>query len=143
VSDMSDEHEHVWVSVDFVRGGATTAWRGRMSSSDFEALIAGAYLGPFVRLERIHWWERFFDPVRKRNAVRLRRYGDDGECQDYDGVIYLRPDLIVDVALLKDCDSLFENEECIRHERPHPADEADPNPVVAKPVDLTSSGDHA
>jgi hypothetical protein len=140
---MIDEHEHVWVSVDFIRGGAATAWRGRMNGSDFDALVGGAYLGPFVRMDRIHWWERFFDSVRKRNAFRLRRYGDDGECNDYDGVIFLRPELIVDVALLKDCSALFEATECIRYERPHPADVVESKPVTANQDDRTSSGDHA
>jgi hypothetical protein len=139
---MSDDQEYVWVSVDFLRGGVATAWRGRMNGSDFEALLSGSYLGPFVRLERVHWWERYWDPAKKCNAVRMKRYGDDGECRDYDGAIFLRPELIVDVATLNDCEPLFERTECVRYEAPLPGADlaAEPQPVK---VASTSSGDHA
>ena len=84
--------EYVWVALDIVRGEQSVGYRGRMVSSDYEALISGTFVLPFVRLELAHW--AVYDKVFV--------LGQTGRWKWYDSSVHVRADSIVSIYLLKD-----------------------------------------
>ena len=93
---MARESKYVWVSLDVVRAGATTGYRGRMTWADFEAIISGNYPAPFVRLEEVHWVDQ------SQGRSKVTAFGRSGEWEWHVGSLYLRPDAIATFAPMTD-----------------------------------------
>ncbi len=81
--------------------------RGTMSASDWEAIISGAYLQPFVPLENVHWVESVWNEQDGSWAAKVTAYGRDKEWRWHTGTTYFRTESIFTISELRDCSPLL------------------------------------
>jgi hypothetical protein len=113
---MSANDDRVWVSLDYVRGGQVTGFRGQMDAADLEAILAGGFTLPFVTLENVHWIESVWNDAERRSKIKVTVYGRHGTVRGHTGTLYLRPEHIASIAPLYDCEELLADENRFRDE---------------------------
>lgn len=113
---MSDNDDLVWISLDVMRGGQVSGFRGRMEAADLEAILAGVYTAPFVTLYNVHGLESVWNEAERRTKLKLTVYGRHGLVRGFKGSVHLRPDQISTIAPLHDCKGLLDSEDRFRDE---------------------------
>jgi hypothetical protein len=91
----------VWVSVEVLRGTQISNYRGRMTATDYRAILGGSYVLPFITLEDVHWVESALNDSRQPETVN-QGYGQPGRWQWFAGPLHLRPATITTIAPLKE-----------------------------------------
>jgi hypothetical protein len=104
---MTTNNGRIWVSLDYVRGNQVNGFRGQMDSDDLEAILAGSFTLPFVTLERVHFFESVWNEAERRSKTTLMVYGRNGNYREHTGSLHLRPEFIVSIAPLRDCQELL------------------------------------
>lgn len=98
---MESDAESVWVHLDVVRANQSYAYRGQLAVSDFEAITAGGFTTPFVRLDDVHWVEVLWDERDERRELKVTMFGRDAQWCHCVGPLYLRPDTIATIVPLR------------------------------------------
>ena len=104
---MKQKHERLWVAIEFLRGGQSVLLRGTMPTDDYEAILSGSYLEPFVTLDNLHWLECIWNESEQRRVDKFTVYGRDIEWRMHTGTMHVKADSIWSISPLRDCSALL------------------------------------
>jgi hypothetical protein len=96
-----DDSDFTWVEIEVLKNrDRTTAYRGRIRTSDLESILANDYKDPFFKLLNVHWLEEKEDELTGSEYLSYSFYGVTNDLIGLAGLTYLRADAIREISPL-------------------------------------------